>query len=529
MLKISEIKMHIDEDIATLKVKISKKLRIDLNSITNFNIVKESIDARIKNEIYFVYTVEFDTNDNNLVLKNNKHNKRLIESKKKVYHLPEKGDVKLSTRPVVIGFGPAGMYNALILAEAGYNPIVFERGEDVDNRLNSVNKFWNKNILNEESNVQFGEGGAGTFSDGKLTARTKHVSSVKVLEMLVKFGAPKEVLYEAHPHIGTDLLRGIVKRLREYIISLGAEVNFNSKLTDIIINDNQITAVEINNKSVIETSICVLAIGHSARDTFFKLNDLNVTMENKSFAVGLRVEHKKELINKAQYKEFANHPKVGTAEYRLTHKASTGKGVYTFCMCPGGLVVGSTSIAGRVVTNGMSLHARDEDNSNSAVIVQVDEKDYGNELLDGIKYQDELEKKAFELGGSNYKAPFQTVKNYINSESDNCKVHPSFSNGVSESNLSELFSDIINNTLKEGLKAFDRKIPGFSGSDAVLTGVESRTSSPIKILRKVEDFESVNINGLYPCGEGAGYAGGIVSSAMDGIKVAEAIIKKYTI
>jgi uncharacterized FAD-dependent dehydrogenase len=413
----------------------------------------------------------------------------------------------------------------------GYKPLVLERGEAVDDRVKSIDAFWTKGELNPKSNVQFGEGGAGTFSDGKLTSRVKDLRGRKVLQELVKAGAPEEILYKAHPHVGTDLLRDIVKNIRKEIIALGGEVRFGAQVAKFEIENQQLRGLTLTSGEEIAVEQAILAIGHSARDTFSELYERGVRMTAKPFAVGVRVEHPQTVINQAQYKEFAGHPRLGAAEYRLTYKASNGRGVYTFCMCPGGLVVPAASETGHLVTNGMSEHARNQENANSGLLVQVFPEDFGSDHpLAGVAFQRDLEKKAFELGGSTYQAPAQLVGDFLKNQPSTAmaSVTPSYALGVTPTDLTDLFPDYINTALKEALTGLDQKLHGFAMADAVMTGVESRSSSPLRINRDEESFQSVSTKGLYPSGEGAGFAGGIVSAAIDGLKCAEALIGVFS-
>ena len=527
MIRISQLKIGIDEPISKLKTLIAKKLRTNPSDIMDYRIFKESIDAR-RDTITFVYTVDVTVASDNEIL--NKKIPNVQKSPDLEYQMPPSLKVAPKKRPVVIGFGPAGMYAAILLAQCGYRPIVLERGEAVEQRSESIDRFWKDGILNPESNVQFGEGGAGTFSDGKLTTRVKDLRGRKVLDELVKAGAPEEILYVAHPHVGTDLLRNVVVNMRKYILSLGAEVHFDTKVEDFEITDGRVSAVVTNKKEKIYTDHVILAVGHSARDTFETLLRYNVEIVPKPFAIGARVEHPQTLINKSQFKEFATHPRLGSAEYRVTHQAGNGRGVYTFCMCPGGFVVPSSSEANMVVTNGMSEHARAEANANSGILVQVQLSDFGSECpLAGIEFQRELESRAFIMGGSDYKAPAQRVGDYLKKIPSTSvgSVNPTYAIGVKWTNLHDLFPQFINDALIEGIQAFDKKISGFAMDDAVLTAVETRSSSPVRISRNPQTLESVSISGLYPAGEGAGFAGGIVSSAIDGLKCAESLIENF--
>ena len=527
MIRISQLKIDIQEPKDKLKPLVAKKLNIKESDIQTFRIFKESIDAR-RGTITFVYTIDVTIpNEANIL---GKKLPNIIKTPDLAYKMPPVRKTPPAQRPVVIGFGPAGILAALLLAQCGYNPIVLERGGSVKERAQTVERFWQEGLLDPESNVQFGEGGAGTFSDGKLTTRVKDLRGRKVLEALVNAGAPKEILYMAHPHVGTDLLRGVVKKIREEIIRLGGEVRFNTKVDDFIIENGAIQGVVTNKKETIKSRHVILAIGHSARDTFEQIYAHGIEMIAKPFAVGVRVEHPQVLIDKAQYKAFAGHERLGAAEYRLTHQASNGRGVYTFCMCPGGDVVPSSSEPNMVVTNGMSEHARAGVNANSAVLVQVSADDFKSDHpLAGIHLQRELEASAFSLAGSNYNAPVQRVADFLADRPTTSigTVKPSYYIGVTPANLHDLFSKEICDALKEGLLAFDKKLAGFSMDDALLSAVESRSSSPVRITRDAETLQSTNLKGFYPAGEGAGFAGGIVSSAIDGLKCAEKLIEQF--
>ncbi|GFH39668.1 NAD(P)/FAD-dependent oxidoreductase [Pseudolactococcus insecticola] len=528
MLRITQIKTSINDDIASVKTQVAKKLKIKPSDILDYRIYKESIDARKRGEINFIYTVDIKVKDEMKFLSGKYKN--VAQTPDLTYKNPVVGTAKLTHRPVVIGFGPAGMYAALLLAQMGYKPLVLERGEAVDDRVKSIDAFWEKGQLNPKSNVQFGEGGAGTFSDGKLTSRVKDLRGRKVLQELVNHGAPEDILYKAHPHVGTDLLRHIVKNIRKDIISLGGEIRFNAQVATFKIEAGRLSGIVMSDGKEIAAEQVILAIGHSARDTFSALYEQGVDMSAKAFAVGVRIEHPQEVINQAQYKEFAGNPRLGAAEYRLTYKASNGRGVYTFCMCPGGLVVASSSEAGRLVTNGMSEHARDQKNANSGLLVQVFPEDFASDSpLAGIEFQRELEAKAFELGGATYQAPAQLVSDFLKNQasSEMKSVTPSYSLGVKPTDLAQLFPDYITEALRESLTGLDHKLHGFAMDDAVMTGVESRSSSPVRINRDPDDFQSISIKGIYPSGEGAGFAGGIVSAAIDGLKCAEALIEAF--
>lgn len=528
MLRVSNIKISIDEDPSIIEKLVIKKLKIKSNDLVKYYIYKESIDAR-KGNINFVYTVDVQVKNEDKIL--NKHIKDVVKIKELKYEGVESGTEKLDKRPVIIGSGPAGLFAALVLAQRGYKPLLLERGLDVDRRSEDIDLFWKERRFKNNSNVQFGEGGAGTFSDGKLTTRIKDIRCRKVLEELVNFGSPEEILYSHKPHVGTDILKGVVKNIRNEIIRLGGEVRFDSKVTDICRVDNGIKSITINDNEVIDTNIVVLAIGHSARDTYEMLYERGVHIIQKPFAIGARIEHPQELINKSQYKDFHNHPRLGAADYRLIEHTSNGRTAYTFCMCPGGSVIASASNEGQVVTNGMSEHARDKENANSAFLVNVVPGDFGSDHpLAGMYFQEKYERLAYELGGQNYNAPVQLVGDFLNDRISTKigSVKPSYEPGYTFVDLRECLPQFVTETMKEALSGFDRKIKGFAMDDAVLTAVETRSSAPIRIVRDDETLESINTRNLYPCGEGAGYAGGIVTAAVDGIKCAEKIIGKYS-
>lgn len=500
-----------------------------LVSATNIKIVKKSLDARHKDNIQFIYSAEFDYDGKQPIPQD-------------MECIPEEPLLNFSTfskprqnRPVIIGSGPAGMMAALCLAEAGAKPIVIERGAPVDERQKAVNDFWQHGKLSPVTNVQFGEGGAGTFSDGKLmTGIKKDRFTAKVLHEFAKAGAPQEILYLAKPHIGTDNLVKMTANLRRKIIALGGEYRFYEKLIAIKQQNNQLHAAVIERldgtRYEITTDTLILALGHSARDTFKMLYKSGVTMEQKPFSVGVRIEHLQKDINIAQYgKKFANSPYLGAADYKLAVHLPDNRNLYTFCMCPGGVVVGATSLEGHVVTNGMSEFKRDKENANAALLINVDEKDFGSSSpLAGIDYQEELEKKAFELGGGNYAAPVQLVGDFLKNRATKelGKVRPSYKPTVKPSDFRLLFSERIIKTLKEGIREMDKKLKGFAADDAVMTAVESRSSSPVRIKR--DEKYQTNIRGIYPIGEGAGYAGGITSAATDGVKCAAKILGAST-
>ena len=495
--------------------------RVASRDVVNSYVVKKSVDARKNNDIRFVYTIALELSCDEEIAASRAKRDTVKYRKKTSFEInPTK---KLSSRPVVVGFGPAGMFAGLILAKYGYAPIIIERGADVETRVKDVESFWKGSTLNRESNVQFGEGGAGTFSDGKLTTRISDEFCDFVLKTFADNGAPEEILYKAKPHIGTDNLRKVVKSIREEIIRLGGEVRFNTKMTDIIIKNSVVAGIKTD-KGEIETSDVVLAIGHSARDTFEMLLKKGVVLEVKPFSVGVRAEHLQEDINKGLYNNYYDDDRLPKGEYQLSYRKEN-RAVYTFCMCPGGVVVPSSSEEDSVVTNGMSEYSRDGKNANSAVVVSVDGSDFGHNPMDAISFQRKLERLAFEKGGNNYKAPAQTLDGLFSDKKmlQIGRVTPTYAIGTTAANFNEIFPPQISEMLRTGFKIFDRKIKGFGADDTVITGVETRTSSPVRITRN-ENYEALGIAGLYPCAEGAGYAGGIVSAAVDGIRVAKAII-----
>ncbi len=530
MLRITNIKMNINHTEDELYSKIAKVLKTNKKNIKKLTLMKKSIDARKKSEIFFTYTVNVVV-DNEEKYINNKNIIKVVEEKYTV------DKIKSNDRPIVVGSGPAGLFCGLILAKSGLNPIILERGSDVDKRLEDIEKFKQTRELNVDSNIQFGEGGAGTFSDGKLTTGINDKRIREVLKEFVEAGAPEEILYMAKPHIGTDKLITVVKNIRKKIERLGGEVRFNSKVVDFIISNDCIEGVEVVNveeRYKLFSKQVVVATGHSARDIFETLYKHNINMTAKPFSVGVRVEHKQSFINKNQYGDESKVKYLGSAEYKLNTHLENGRGVYSFCMCPGGKVVPASSEKGRMVVNGMSNYLRNEDNANSALLVSVTPEDFKEVLnlkdenpLSGMLFQRMLEEKAFELGGGNYNAPCQLVGDFLNDKVSTKfgEVIPSYEPNVTFCEIKEIFPEFIVQSLKEGLLSFDKKIKGFANSDAVLTAVESRSSSPVRINRD-EDYNS-NIIGLLPVGEGAGFAGGITSASVDGIKCAEKIINFY--
>ncbi len=525
MIRVQDIKLSLEEDQKQLALKVAKKLKIKPVDLLSYTIFKEAIDARKKDDIKLVYTLDVETTKDELLLEKYPNLKRPDPA----YVCPPLGEGIMEHAPVVVGSGPCGLFAALILAQQGFKPIVIERGKCVEERVKDVEAFWENGTFDVKSNVQFGEGGAGTFSDGKLTTQIKNKRCHKVLEEMVLAGAPEENLYKNKPHVGTDILRGVVRNIRQQIIALGGTFRFESQVTDLEIREEALKAVIVNGHERIETEHCILAIGHSARDTFEMLAARKVYMEQKPFSMGMRVEHLQEWINEAQYGEkYAHHDKLGAAEYKLVHHCENGRTVYSFCMCPGGYVIASASEEGRLVTNGMSEHKRDAQNANSAILVNVGPEDFkGSDPLAGMYMQREFEELAFKMGGSNYKAPIQRLGDFFKNEpSTNFGiVKPSYEPGVTLANIREALPTFMSEAIDEAMHAFGKKIKNFDHKDALFTGFETRSSSPIRMPRN-EAYES-NIKGLYPAGEGAGYAGGISSAAVDGIQIAEAIVTKY--
>ena len=524
MIRLRQVKIALDKKDKLIK-KIANILKIDQKNIKKYHIVKESIDARNKNNILLIYEIDIEVDAEEEILKRT-NSKDIFKSPKEKFIFNITGTKKIQERPIIIGAGPSGLFCAYILAEYGYNPLIIERGEKVEDRVKTIEEFWQNSKFNINSNVQFGEGGAGTFSDGKLNTLVKDKEFIgkKVFEIFVENGAPKEIMYQSKPHIGTDILRDVIINMRNKIISKGGEFKYNTLLTDIIIKENKLTAIQLNYKETIECTNVILAIGHSARDTFKLLYDKGINMQAKPFAVGLRVQHPQKMINESQY-GLSYHPYLKNASYKLTYKASNNRGVYTFCMCPGGYVVNASSEEKRLVVNGMSNYKRDSKNANSAIVVTVSPKDFGTHPLDGINYQKKLEALAYKEG--NGKIPLQLYKDFkSNNKSTKLgEVQPIIKGNYSFSNLNNILPEYISSSIKEAMIDFNKKIKGFAREDALLLGIESRTSSPVKIIR--DDNFSSNIKGVYPIGEGAGYAGGITTSAIDGVKMASLLAKEY--
>lgn len=527
MIRINEIKLSLDEEEELLAEKAAKILKINKKYIKSYTIYKKSVDARKKDDVHFTYSLDVAiTLDEEQITRKCKSNKVSIV-KPYVYTLPENKRVS-SFRPVVVGFGPAGMFAGLILAQSGLKPIILERGKAVEERTKDVDLFWQTGKLNEESNVQFGEGGAGTFSDGKLTTGIKSPFIRKILEELYEAGAPEEILYSSKPHIGTDRLVEVVKNIRKKIEKLGGEVRLECRLEKLIVANGFVHGVTYTHKGEkidLETDSVIMAIGHSARDTVEMLYNMGVEIMQKPFSVGARIEHPQSLINKAQYGKFAGHKKLGAADYKLACHGLHERGAYTFCMCPGGTVVNAASEKEGVIVNGMSSLARDGENANSALLVGIEPKDFPSDHpLAGIYYQREIENTAFKLAGSNYKAPAQLVGDFLKGiESKKLgNVQPTCPTGVTMTNLDLCLPEKVSATMKSAIVEMDKKLNGFNLYDAVLTAPETRSSSSVRILR--DDLLQCNIRGVYPCGEGAGYAGGIISAAVDGVKCAHAVL-----
>ena len=526
MIRVKNIKLRYGESKNSILEKACKKLKIKTESVIEYNIFKESLDVRKKEDIFYIYTVDLKVKNENSVIKHIK-NPDIQKAEYTKYEYP-KLEKEPKDRPIIVGFGPAGMFAGLILSQMGLKPIIFERGKNADDRLNDIQCLMDNGILDKNSNIQFGEGGAGTFSDGKLTTRIKNPRCRKVMEEFVKHGAPEEIMYVHNPHIGTDKLVDVVKNIRKDIINLGGEIYFNSTVTGLNIKNGEIEGVVVNNKQSFKSSNVIIALGHSARDTFEMLYNSNIKMEQKPFAIGARIEHSQEMINKAQYGDSKKAEFFGPAEYKLTYTASNGRGVYTFCMCPGGYVVPAASEEEMTAVNGMSYYSRNGKNSNSALLVQINTDDFNtNHPLGGLYFQRDIEKKAYKLSGGGYKAPAQRVGDFLGVDySKDNNVETTYKPGVTFCNLSEIFPHYVTEAMKEAIPAMGRKIKGFDTGGAILVAPESRSSSPVRILRDLKSGESLSVKGLFPSGEGAGYAGGIMSAAVDGIFSAEMVINR---
>jgi uncharacterized FAD-dependent dehydrogenase len=531
VLRITELPLPLDYQPEALRAAVVNRLKIRDAELLGLNLFKRSYDARKKNTaILFICIVDVKVADEAAVLKRFARDRQIGVAPDTTYHAVAKAPAALAERPLVVGFGPGGLFAALLLAQMGFKPIVLERGRDVRQRTQDTWGLWRKKILTPESNVQFGEGGAGLFSDGKLYSQIKDPKFFgrKVMHEFVRAGAPDEILFVNKPHIGTFRLTGIVEKMRAEIIDLGGEVRFESKMTDVLIDNGRIEGVMLESGETLASRHVVLALGHSSRDTLRMLERRGVFLEAKPFAIGLRIEHPQSLIDRARFGRFAGHPELGAADYKLVHHASNGRSVYSFCMCPGGTVVAATSEPGRVVTNGMSQYSRNERNANAGIVVGINpEPDFPGGPLAGVALQETLESTAFELGGRDYCAPGQLLGDFVRGTASTQlgEVQPSYQPGVKLCDLGRSLPAYAIDAIREALPLFGNQIPGFNREDAVLTGVESRTSSPVRITRDAESLQSLNVRGLYPCGEGAGYAGGILSAGVDGIKVAEAIAR----
>lgn len=543
MIRLTELKLPLDHAEAALPALAAQTLGVAAAALQDVHIHKRSFDAR-KADLLKVYIVDVtlaDAGQESALLAKFSGNPHIFPTPDMAYRTVGLAPTGLPLRPVVVGFGPCGMFAALLLAQMGFKPIVLERGKTVRQRTRDTWGLWRKNVLNPESNVQFGEGGAGTFSDGKLYSQIKDPRHLgrKVMNEFVKAGAPADILFEAHPHIGTFKLVKVVENMRAQIVALGGEIRFEQRVTDVLIEDGpegkQLRGLTVLDQATgqsheMRADQVVMALGHSSRDTFTMLYERGVYIEAKPFSIGFRVEHPQGIIDRARWGRHAGHPSLGAAEYKLVHHASNGRSVYSFCMCPGGTVVAATSEPGRVVTNGMSQYSRNERNANAGIVVGIDPRDYpgfeAGDALAGIALQRRLESHAFVLGGSNYQAPAQLVGDFVAGRPSTAlgSITPSYKPGVTIGDLSSALPDYAIAAMREAFPVFGKKIKGFDTHDAVLTGVETRTSSPIRISRG-EDLQSVNVRGLYPAGEGASYAGGILSAGVDGIKVAEAVAR----
>ena len=531
MIRITELSLSLDHPTAALRKAIVTRLKIRDEDLLDFTVFKRSYDARKKNsEISFVYIVDLSVRDEAVVLARFAGDQHVRVAPDTRYKVVAQAPDGLAERPIVIGFGPCGLFAALTLAQMGFKPIVLERGRDVRTRTKDTWALWRKNVLTPESNVQFGEGGAGLFSDGKLYSQIKDPKFFgrKVMHEFVRAGAPEEIMFVNKPHIGTFRLTGVVSTMREEIRALGGEVRFESRVVDLLMSNGRVEGVVLDEGEELRSRYVVLALGHSSRDTVRMLHRRGVFMEAKPFAIGFRIEHPQSLIDKARLGKYAGHPELGAADYKLVHHAKNGRAVYSFCMCPGGTVVAATSEAGRVVTNGMSQYSRNERNANSGIVVGINpEEDFPGGPLAGIELQEALESRAYELGGADYCAPGQLVGDFVRGKASKefGEVQPSYKPGVRLGDLAPSLPAYAIDAIREALPEFGKQIRGFDRDDAVLTGVETRTSSPVRITRDHESLQSMNLRGLYPAGEGAGYAGGILSAGVDGIKVAEALAK----
>jgi uncharacterized FAD-dependent dehydrogenase len=525
MIRLTEVKLPLDHPESAIRDAVLKRLGIPPDQLAGVTVFRRAVDAR-KAAIALTYTLDVEARSEAALLARLKNDRHVGPAPDLSYRFVARAPAALASRPVVIGTGPCGLFAGLLLAQMGFRPIILERGKIVRERTRDTWGLWRKSVLDPESNVQFGEGGAGTFSDGKLHSQVKDPRHLgrKVLMEFVAAGAPPEILYSSKPHIGTFRLVAMVERLRENIHALGGEIRFQRKVVDLDIAQGQVRGVVLADGERIAADHVVLAVGHSARDTFRMLHDRGVYIEPKPFSIGFRIEHPQSLIDRARWGRHAGNPLLGAADYKLVHHAANGRSVYSFCMCPGGTVVAATSEPGRVVTNGMSQYSRNERNANSGIVVGITPADYPGDALAGIDFQRHWEERAFDAGGGDYRAPAQRVGDFLARRPSTApgEVVPSYTPGVRWTDLAACVPDYATEAIREALPAFERQIRGYAMDDAVLTAVETRTSSPIRIKRG-PDYQSVNIRGLYPAGEGAGYAGGILSAAIDGIEVAEAV------
>lgn len=532
MLRLSEVKLPLDHAESDLEAAVRSHLAqigVKGDGLVGFTVFRRAHDARKRDDIKLTYIIDIEVSDEAAAVKRMQRKPNWSVTPDMTYHFvaraPEGGP---KSRPVVIGLGPCGLLAGLLLAQMGFRPIILERGKEVRERTKDTFGLWRKSVLNPESNVQFGEGGAGTFSDGKLYSQIKDPKHYgrKVLNEFVRAGAPEDILFKARPHIGTFRLVSMVEKMRAEMLELGAEIRFETRVDDIDIDNGQVRGLKLSNGDYLPCDHVILAVGHSARDTFEMLHERGVFMEAKPFSLGFRIEHPQGLINRSRFGKFAGNKLLGAADYKVVHHASNGRAVYSFCMCPGGTVVAAASEPGRLVTNGMSQYYRAERNANAGIVVGITpDEDYPGGPLAGIEFQRKWEERAFELGGSDYRAPGQLVGDFIAGRPSTSlgSVEPSYKPGVTPTDLSTALPDYVIDAIREALPELDKKIAGFAMHDAVLTGVETRTSSPLRIQRNRDDYQSINVRGLYPAGEGAGYAGGIYSAAIDGIEVAEAV------
>jgi hypothetical protein len=526
MLRLTELKLPLDHPADALRAAILQRLELKDDELLSVSIFKRSHDARKKHALLLIYAVDIEVRNEAALLKKFRTDRQLAPTPDMAYHFVGHAPANFAHRPIVVGFGPCGIFAALVLAQMGFKPIVLERGKVVRERTQDTWGLWRKHTLNPESNVQFGEGGAGTFSDGKLYSQIKDPKHYgrKVIAEFIKAGAPDEIRYVAKPHIGTFRLVGVVETMRHEIEKLGGEIRFQQRVIDVLIEEGQVRGVTLASGETLRSDQVILALGHSARDTFEMLHARGVYMEAKPFSIGFRIEHPQSLIDQARLGPNAGNAVLGAADYKLVHHAKNGRAVYSFCMCPGGTVVAATSEPGRVVTNGMSQYSRNERNANAGIVVGITPADYPGGVLAGVELQRQLESRAFELGGGTYDAPAQLVGDFLQGKASTQlgSVEPSYKPGVHLTDLASSLPDYAIEAIREAIPAFDQQIKGFAMKDAVLTGVETRTSSPLRITRG-DDFQSINVKGLYPAGEGAGYAGGILSAGVDGIRVAEAV------